>query len=174
MEVMLRCAVPDQPGRLALLAGAVGEAGGDIQAVSVVESDGTEAIDDLFVRVPDEGLSAVLERVRAVDGLRLVHAGPSRGQPGDAISRIAVTIEGVLMGAMTSDEGVRALVGGLLHASSLDLVHPRDAVPEHDARVLRVEYDERVLVARREYAFTDSERRRALELVRLCQHAAAI
>lgn len=169
---MLRCAVEDEPGRLAALAGAIGTAGGDIQAVTVVETDGRTAVDDLHVVVPDDGLGRVLDSVQAVEGLRMLYAGPSRGHPGDAVSRLAVIVESLLSGAMAPDEGVRALVGGLLHASSIELLHHRDAAPVRDPRVLRIEYDDRVLVARREYPFTDSERQRGLDLVRLCQHAA--
>jgi len=50
---MLRCSVPDRPGALAVLAGTIGEAGGDIQAVDVVEHGESDALDDLVVVFDD-------------------------------------------------------------------------------------------------------------------------
>ncbi|MGH8933041.1 MAG: ACT domain-containing protein [Egibacteraceae bacterium] len=172
MEVMLRCAVPDEPGRLAELAGAIGEAGGDIDAVDVVESGNGMALDDVFVRVdgPD-GLRCVVENVRAVKGVELVHAGPSRGHPGDGVTRAAIGLEAILSGAMTMEHGVEALVGGLLRATRVTLDPPEKAPPGND-RVLVLPFRGRALVLHRDYRFTETEIDRARSLLRVCREAA--
>src|SRR5450432_3723842 len=46
---LLRVSVPDRPGALGLLAGAIGSAGGDITAVDVVEREASSAIDDILI-----------------------------------------------------------------------------------------------------------------------------
>jgi hypothetical protein len=172
MEILLRCAVPDQPGKLAMLAGAIGEAGGDIEAVDVVESERGMALDDLFVRVSGpEGLRAVVERVRTVEGVELIHAGPSRGHPGDAVTRAAIGLEAILSGAMTMEHGVEALVGGLLRATQVTL-EPPDTAPVANDRLLVLPFGGRALVLRRDYRFTATEIDRARSLLRVCREAA--
>jgi hypothetical protein len=174
MEIMLRCAVPDRPGALAALAGAIGEAGGDIEAVDVVETEGGVALDDLFVRVDGaEGLRAVVERVRAVEGVQLIHVGPSRGHPGDAITRAAIGLEAILSGAMTMEHGIEALIGGLLRASQVTL-EPTGSMPRGNDRVLVLPFAGRALVLRRDYRFTETEIDRARALLRVCRVAARV
>jgi hypothetical protein len=53
MLYLLRVRVPDRPGALGALASAIGEAGGDITAVDVVERGPSAAIDDVLVETPD-------------------------------------------------------------------------------------------------------------------------
>ncbi|MGH8907350.1 MAG: ACT domain-containing protein [Egibacteraceae bacterium] len=171
MEILLRCAVPDRPGALAALAGAIGSAGGDIEAVDVVESEDGTALDDLFVRVSGpEGLRAVVENVRAVEGVKLIHAGPSRGHPGDAVTRAAIGLEAILSGAMTIEHGVEALVGGLLRATRVTFEAPDDA-PACNDRVLVLPFAGHALVLRRDYRFTETEIDRARSLLRVCREA---
>jgi hypothetical protein len=172
MEIMLRCAVPDRPGSLAALAGAIGEAGGDIEAVDVVESEDGVALDDLFVRVGSpEGLRAVMERVRVVEGVKLIHTGPSRGHPGDAVTRAAIGLEAILSGAMTMEHGLEALLGGLLRASQVTL-EPTESAPRPNDRLLVLPFAGKALVLRRDYRFTETEINRAHSLLRVCCEAA--
>lgn len=169
---MLRCAVPDQPGRLAALAGAIGEAGGDIEAIEVVESGGETALDDLVVVVDGPtGLRALMDRVKAVEGVELIHAGPSRGHPGDAVSRAAIGLEAILSGAMTLEHGVEALVGGLLRASSVTF-ESADEAPLSGDRVLVLPFAGQALILRRDYRFTETEIDRARAILRVCREAA--
>jgi hypothetical protein len=172
MEIMLRCTVPDRPGALATLAGAIGEAHGDIQAMDVVETADGLALDDLVVVVdgPD-GLRQLVERVGDLDGVELIHAGPSRGHPGDAVARLAVSFEHLLNGAMTADHAVVAIVGGLLRAASARLVEAADA-PRPAARRLVLAVDHRYLLVTRDYRFTRTEQERAEALVRAVAEAA--
>jgi hypothetical protein len=74
MPYLLRVELPDVPGSLGRLATAIGEAGGDIEAIEIVEKrhDGT-AVDDVFLEtapgsMPDSVVSAVngLEDVRVL------------------------------------------------------------------------------------------------------------
>jgi hypothetical protein len=172
MEIMLRCAVPDRPGRLAALAGAISEAGGDIEAVDVIESADGTALDDVFVRVDGtEGLRTVVARVQALEEVKLIHAGPSRGHPGDAVTRAAIGLEAILSGAMTLTHGVQALLGGLLRASHVTF-EAADQAPLNDDCLLVLPFTDKILVLRRDYRFTDTEIDRARALLRVCGEAA--
>lgn len=171
MEIMLRCDLPDRPGALASLAGAVADAGGDIQAVDVVEQAEGRALDDLVVVAEPDAVSALLGRIEALDDFGLVHAGPSRGHPGDAVTRLAVGLESLLNGAMTLDHAVAVLAGGLLRAGQADLVSAAAAPRETDRRIV-LAVDERVVVLSRDYRFTPTERGRAEAIVRACVQAA--
>lgn len=167
MEVMLRCRVPDRPGALATLAGVIGESGGDIQAVDVLETGVDDALDDLVVVVDQPAqLQLILDRVRALEGFTVVHAGASRGHPGDAVTRIAVRLEGLMSGAMTLDHGLAALIGGLLRASRAELVDAGVSEEPTDRRLV-LAVDDRVLVVERDYRFAGVERERAQALLRV-------
>ncbi|MGH8899302.1 MAG: ACT domain-containing protein [Egibacteraceae bacterium] len=172
MEIMLRCALPDRPGKLAALAGAISEAGGDIEAVDVVESADGTALDDLFVRINGtDGLRAVVARIQALEDVELIHAGPSRGHPGDAVTRAAIGLEAILSGAMTLTHGVQALLGGLLRASSVTF-EAVDQPPREDDCLLVLPFADQILVLRRDYRFTETEIGRARALLRVCGEAA--
>ena len=67
MPYLLRVCLPDVPGSLGRLASAIGESGGDIEAIEIVEKryDGT-AVDDVFLEMvdgtmPDAIVSACVE-----------------------------------------------------------------------------------------------------------------
>ena len=171
MEITLRCDVPDRPGTLAALAGAISEAGGDIVGVDVVETDNGRALDDLSIVISRAKLEALIDAVRAVDGLILIHAGPSRGVPGGAVSRLALGIESLLNGAMTLEHAVPTLVGGFLQASRAELV-PQGTAPRQTDTVLVFDFDHQHLVVERDYRFTDTERQRAAAILRTCLEAA--
>ena len=174
MEVILRCEVTDEPGSLAELAGTIGGAGGDIQSVEVVGHgrDG-HVLDDLVIVGDADTLRTVVQTIDEHPHVRLVHAGPSRGHPGDAVTRMSVGLEALLTGLAGADQGIISLVGGLLHAGSVQLVAPGEA-PVPQRRRLVLPLDERTLVVERDYPFTDTEHERARSLVRLCATAAAM
>ena len=74
MPYLLRVCLPDVPGSLGRLASAIGEAGGDIEAIEIVEKryDGT-AVDDVFLEMvdgtmPDSIVSACVE----LDGVQVL------------------------------------------------------------------------------------------------------
>lgn len=173
MEIMLRCSLPDRPGALAALTAAVSETGGDIQGVEVVEVADGRALDDLVVVVDGSAdLRALVDRVGGLTDFELVHAGPSRGHPGDAVTRFAFAIESLLNGAMTADHALATIVGGLLRASSARLVPAPDAPRPNESR-LTLDVGDRYLVVSRDYRFTHTERQRAEALVRAAAEAAA-
>jgi hypothetical protein len=170
LEITLRCDVPDQPGTLAALAGAISGAGADIVAVDVVETADDRALDDIGIVVGSSQLRAVIDAVTALPDVRLVHAGPSRGLPGDAVARLALGIESLLNGAMTPEHAATTLVGGLLGASRAEVVPAGQAVPS-GGNVLVLGFDHQHLVITRDYRFTDTERERAEAVLRTCLEA---
>lgn len=171
MEIHLRLGVPDRPGTLAAVAGAISGAGGDIAAVGVVETENGMALDDIEVVVDPARLQDIVDAVRGVDDVSLVYVGPSRGLPGDAVARLALGIESLLNGAMTPEHAVTTLIGGLLGASRAELL-PLGSTPPGDDRVLVFDFDHQILVVERDYRFTDNERERAVAILRTCLEAA--
>lgn len=170
MELMIRCRLPDAPGSLARLAGALGEVGADIQAVEVVEVRDGAALDDLVVIVEGaEHARRALDALRALDGVEVVRSGPSRGDPADAITRAAVSLEALLTGSVEADEGIATLVGGILRADRAEVV---DEPPSDRADRLVLPCATGWLVLRRDHDFTDTERQRAVALARTASWAA--
>lgn len=80
MTYLLRVALPDRPGMLGLLALALGEAGGDILSVDVVERGGGDAVDDLVVELPTGTLPDVLiTAAETLDGISVDAVRPFTG-----------------------------------------------------------------------------------------------
>jgi hypothetical protein len=161
MELMLRCALPDRPGALAKLASAISAVGGDIHAVDVVEHDEGRALDDLEVILDEERIPTLLDRLAALDGVSVIHAGPSRGQPGDAVTRLSIGIESLLDGSAEARRGVCTLIGGMLRAREAAFVPAAQAPDDGDRRTLALDAGHEVLVLRRDYRFPATERERA-------------
>ncbi|MFN8077551.1 MAG: ACT domain-containing protein [Kineosporiaceae bacterium] len=70
MLARLRISVPDRPGMLGRVASAIGQAGGDIVRVAVLDSEGGRATDDVHVEVRDaEHVARVSDALSAVVGL---------------------------------------------------------------------------------------------------------
>ncbi len=171
MEIFLRCTVPDRPGALAELAGVIAGCGGDIQAVDVIEVTDDIALDDLVVVVGDPAkVRQLLDAIAALDDVEVVHAAPSRGHPGDAVTRFAVGLESMLNGAMDLDQGLITLLGGLLHADEASILDGDDAPVGSGALVFPI--GGRRLALRRSFPFTRAERDRAKALVRVCMETA--
>jgi len=74
MPYLLRVALPDVPGSLGRVAAAIGEAGGDIEAIEIVEhrDDGT-AVDDVLLETPPgvmpDSIVSVCNQLDGVDVL---------------------------------------------------------------------------------------------------------
>lgn len=60
MSYLLRVILPDRPGMLGAVATALGDVGGDIVSLDVVERGPEGAVDDLLVQLPAGGLADVL------------------------------------------------------------------------------------------------------------------
>ncbi|WP_028642762.1 ACT domain-containing protein [Nocardioides sp. URHA0020] len=73
MPFLLRVELPDVPGSLGRLAGAIGEAGGDIEAIEIVEKlDGT-AVDDVLLEIaPGTMPDSVVSAVNGLDGVEVI------------------------------------------------------------------------------------------------------
>ena len=172
MEVFLRVEIPDVPGRLATLAGAIGEAGGDIQAVEVAERREETVVDDLWVETRD--LAALVDHLEALGDTKLIHTGPSRGLPGDAVARLATGMDSLLTGAMAPEDALPTLIGGLLFAQTAELVPHGEASTKPNRRRLQLNVVDGVLVLTRDYRFLDAEVDRVRQVVAACERAAAI
>src|SRR6476469_394160 len=72
--LLLRVELPNVPGSLGRLASAIGAAGGDIEAIEIVEKglDGTD-VDDVLLDMVDGGMpDSVVSACNAVDGVRVL------------------------------------------------------------------------------------------------------
>jgi hypothetical protein len=74
MTFLLRVELPDVPGSLGRLAGAIGEAGGDIEAIEIVEKrrDGTAVDDVLLQTAPGAMPDSVVSACNALEGVRVI------------------------------------------------------------------------------------------------------
>jgi hypothetical protein len=72
--LLLRVEIPDVPGSLGRLASAIGTAGGDIEAIEIVEKryDGT-AVDDVLLDTMDGAMpDSVVSACNALDGVKVL------------------------------------------------------------------------------------------------------
>ncbi len=72
--LLLRVEIPDVPGSLGRLASAIGTAGGDIEAIEIVEKrfDGT-AVDDVLLEMADGAMpDSVVSACNAVEGVSVL------------------------------------------------------------------------------------------------------
>jgi hypothetical protein len=74
MPFLLRVALPDVPGSLGRLATAIGEAGGDIEAIEIVEKrhDGSAVDDVLLEMTPGAMPDSVVSACNSLDGVEVV------------------------------------------------------------------------------------------------------
>jgi hypothetical protein len=194
MPFLLRLALPDVPGSLGRVASAIGEAGGDIEAIEIVEKryDGT-AIDDVFLEMvagamPDQIVSACT----AVDGVDVLWisryaAGGNVFLDLEAVERMTADpkssydcLVDLAPVVFRSDWGARVGAAGVLHATTAAPTHlalPEVSAPqrlEPDGSELRVATpldDDEVLVLGRRGGpeFLDSELARLAHLANLAR-----
>ena len=74
MPFLLRVELPDVPGSLGRVASAIGEAGGDIEAIEIVEhrADGTAVDDVLLEMAPGVMPDSVVSACNTLDGVRVL------------------------------------------------------------------------------------------------------
>ncbi|MCW2795239.1 amino acid-binding protein [Nocardioides sp.] len=74
MPYLLRVELPDVPGSLGRLASSIGEAGGDIEAIEIVEKrhDGTAVDDVLLETTPGAMPDSIVSACNAIDGVKVV------------------------------------------------------------------------------------------------------
>jgi hypothetical protein len=70
---LLRVELPDVPGSLGRVATAIGEAGGDIEAIEIVEKRGGTAVDDVLLEMNEGAMpDSVVSACNAIDGVRVM------------------------------------------------------------------------------------------------------
>jgi hypothetical protein len=74
MPFLLRVELPDVPGSLGRLASVIGEAGGDIEAIEIIEKrhDGVAVDDVLLETVPGALPDSIVSACTALDGVRVL------------------------------------------------------------------------------------------------------
>jgi hypothetical protein len=91
---LLRVLVPDRPGSLGAVAMAIGEAGGDITAVDVVERSREGAVDDVLVDVDEDGSGRIRESLSRLPGVVVESFQPFT--EGDQLSDGLNVVDGLL------------------------------------------------------------------------------
>jgi hypothetical protein len=72
MPFLLRVELPDVPGSLGRVATAIGEAGGDIEAIEIVEKRDGTAVDDVLMEMNEGAMpDSVVSACNALDGVRV-------------------------------------------------------------------------------------------------------
>src|SRR4051794_27388110 len=73
MPFLLRVELPDVPGSLGRVATAIGEAGGDIEAIEIVEKRDGNAVDDVLLEMLDGAMpDSVVSACNTLDGVRVM------------------------------------------------------------------------------------------------------
>jgi hypothetical protein len=118
--VVVRVWLEDRPGSLGQLASRIGEVGGDLVAIDILERDGSRAVDELTVELPagcsPEGLANAISQLPGVeveDLRHLVARVPRSGR--DALDAAVLVAESV-----GPTELLKALAQGVCAAFSCD------------------------------------------------------
>jgi hypothetical protein len=196
MPFLLRLSLPDVPGSLGRVASAIGEAGGDIEAIEIVEKRDGTAIDDVFLEMvagamPDQIVSACTA-IEGVDVLWISRyaAGGNVFLDLEAVERMTADpahaydrLVDLAPVVFRSDWGARVGTDGVRHATTAApslLLQPEVSAPERieaDDTELRVATplgDDEVLVLGRRGGpeFLDSELARLAHLANLAHSIA--
>ncbi|GAA4703530.1 ACT domain-containing protein [Nocardioides conyzicola] len=102
MPFLLRVELPDVPGSLGRLAAAIGEVGGDIEAIEIVEKRDGTAVDDVLLEIaPGTMPDSVVSKVNGLDGVSVVwisryNAGGNLFLDLEAVEELTANPEGAL------------------------------------------------------------------------------
>lgn len=73
MPYLIRVELPDVPGSLGRVASAIGEAGGDIEAIEIVEKRDGFAVDDVLLEIPQGTMpDSVVSACSRIDGVSVL------------------------------------------------------------------------------------------------------
>lgn len=73
MPYLIRVELPDVPGSLGRVATAIGEAGGDIEAIEIVEKRDGLAVDDVLLEIPSGTMpDSVVSACSRIDGVKVL------------------------------------------------------------------------------------------------------
>jgi hypothetical protein len=194
MPFLLRVELPDVPGSLGRVASAIGEAGGDIEAIEIVEKrhDDQTAVDDVLLEVaPGTMPDSIVSACQQLDGVRVVWisryaAGGNlfldleaveelTGDPKTAVDRMVdllpITFRADWAARLLRDSGIAHATGAAPSAIEFASIGKAARVPTTDDNVhcaARLGDDEIVMLGRRGGPeFLDSELARLGHLVGL-------
>jgi len=73
MPYLMRVELPDVPGSLGRVASAIGEAGGDIEAIEIVEKRDGFAVDDVLLEIPSGTMpDSIISACSVLDGVSVL------------------------------------------------------------------------------------------------------
>ena len=73
MSYLMRVELPDVPGSLGRVASAIGMAGGDIEAIEIVEKRSGTALDDVLLEIPGGTMpDSIVSACSALDGVKVL------------------------------------------------------------------------------------------------------
>ncbi len=73
MPYLMRVELPDVPGSLGRVASAIGEAGGDIEAIEIVEKRDGSAVDDVLLEIPAGTMpDSIISACSTLDGVSVL------------------------------------------------------------------------------------------------------
>ena len=73
MPYLMRVELPDVPGSLGRVASAIGEAGGDIEAIEIVEKRDGSAVDDVLLEIPPGTMpDSIISACAVLDGVSVL------------------------------------------------------------------------------------------------------
>ena len=163
MPFLLRVELPDVPGSLGRLAGAIGEAGGDIEAIEIVEKahDGVAVDDVLLETAPGAMPDSIVSACNALDGVRVLWI--SRYAAGGNVFLDLEAVEDLTAHPMTALDRLVDLLPAVFRSDwgarvsrDAGVLHSTGGAPEHvpwaelDRAVrLEVEDENTLLVAAR-------------------------
>ena len=75
----LQITLPDRPGSLGAVASAIGFAGGDIRAFTVVKNEAGKGVDDLTVAIPGSDPTDLLNVLDQIGGVEVLSISPVQG-----------------------------------------------------------------------------------------------
>lgn len=106
---VIRVWLDDRPGSLAAVAGQIGDRGGDVVGIDVLERGGGRVIDEFVVEVPDtQALESVVSAVDGLEGVDVEHADVVPEFPDPRLD--ALELAAALVSASTGSELLETLV----------------------------------------------------------------
>ncbi len=157
MPFLLRVELPDVPGSLGRIASCIGEAGGDIEAIEIVEKrhDAATAVDDVLLEMaPGSMPDSIVSAVNALDGVNVLWisrytAGGNLFLDLEAVEELTADPSGALDRLVDLlPITFRADWGARVHRSN-GVVHGTDAAPAELAwcpigKAQRLDFDDEV------------------------------
>ena len=142
MSYLLRVVLPDRPGMLGAVATALGEAGGDIVSLDVVERGPDGAVDDLVVALPTGVLADTLitaaQRVPGVvvESLRPYHGAGDLHRDLELVDALAASPADGLALLVAHAPGVFRAGWALLVEAGPTVLHASPGAPDLDGVAL--------------------------------------